>query len=197
MTIRKLKFLFISDENQSLALIKQTLDNDGYEDVVYSENIENIIAEVAFLKPEILIVKLGNPTPKIMQDIFEVTKSNHLPIAVFVDEADFNLTNKAMDAGVHSFVIDGFKPSRIKAIGELTLSRFLKYHQLVDQRNKAVGELNNRKVVDRAKGILMSNQEISEKAAYNLIRSTSMKQNKKMVEIANTIILMFEKSIEC
>lgn len=197
MTIRKLKFLFISDENLSLALIKQTLDNDGYEDVVYSENIENIIAEVAFLKPEILIIKLGNPTPKIMQDIFEVTKSNHLPIAVFVDEADFNLTNKAMDAGVHSFVIDGFKPSRIKAIGELTLSRFLKYHQLVDQRNKAVGELNNRKILDRAKGILMSNQEISEKAAYNLIRSTSMKQNKKMVEIANTIILVFEKSIEC
>ncbi|PCI83979.1 MAG: hypothetical protein COB24_14835 [Hyphomicrobiales bacterium] len=196
MTIRKLKFLIISDENDSLALIEQTLINDEYQDVVYSQNINDIIAEVELIKPEILIVKLGNPTPQIMESIFDVAKSNHLPIAVFVDEADFVLTNKAMDAGVHSFVIDGFKPSRIKAIGELTLSRFLKYHQLIDQRNKAVGELCNRKIVDRAKGILMSNQDVSEKVAYNLIRSTSMKQNKKMVEIANTIILMFEKTME-
>lgn len=197
MTIRNLNFLIVSDENQSLALIKQTLINDQYQNVAYSQHVDDIIAEVQRVKPEILIVKLGNPTPQIMGSIFEVAKSNHLPIAVFVDEADFELTNEAMDAGVHSFVIDGFKPSRIKAIGELTLSRFLKYHQLIDQRNKAIGELSNRKIVDRAKGILMSNQDVSEKVAYNLIRSTSMKQNKKMVEIANTIILMFEKSIEC
>ena len=192
MTIRKLKFLIVSDEKQSLSLIKATLDKDEYQNVIYSEHVDSLIVDVSEIKPEILIVKLGFPTRQIMVDIFHVAKSNHLPIAVFVNEADFKLTNDAMDAGVHSFVIDGFKPSRIKAIGELTLSRFLKYHQLIDQRNKAVDELNDRKVLDRAKGILMTNQAISEEVAYNLIRSTSMKQNKKMVEIANTIILMFE-----
>lgn len=111
---------------------------------------------------------------------------------MFVDQSDAASIQASVDAGVSAYIVDGFRKERIKSIIDLCISRFNAFAKLQDELERTKNALEERKVIDRAKGILMKLKNLSEDEAYVLMRSTAMREKKKIAEIAQSIITASE-----
>jgi two-component system, response regulator / RNA-binding antiterminator len=114
------------------------------------------------------------------------------PIAMFVDQSDAGTTAAAIDAGVSAYIVDGLKKERIKTILDLCISRFNAFSRLQDELDRARSALDERKVIDRAKGILMKAKGLSEEEAYALMRRTAMNENKRIADLAQSVVTAAE-----
>lgn len=102
------------------------------------------------------------------------------------------MIQEAVSAGVSAYVVDGLRQDRIRPIVEMAISRFNVFDQLRRERDEAQAKLNERKMIERAKGLLMKEKGLSEEESYNLLRKNAMKQNRKIYEIAQSVITAFQ-----
>jgi two-component system, response regulator / RNA-binding antiterminator len=114
------------------------------------------------------------------------------PVAMFVDQSDSASIQVAVDAGVSAYIVDGLKKERITSIFDLCISRFNAFARLQCELDRAKDALEERKVIDRAKGVLMKAKSLAEEQAYALLRKTAMNENKKIVEIAQSLLTAAE-----
>jgi two-component system, response regulator / RNA-binding antiterminator len=108
---------------------------------------------------------------------------------MFVDRSDSSMIEAAIDAGVSAYVVDGLRQERVKPILDMAIGRFNAFSRMERELAEARSELADRKVIDRAKGILMKSRGVSEEEAYKLLRTTAMNQNRKIAEIAQSLVL--------
>jgi response regulator NasT len=189
MTSSSLSILVI-DENVSRAhLIEAALNEVGHSEVMLVHTVEGVAAKIATVDPDVIVIDLDNPNRDMLENLFQLTRSVQRPIAMFVDRSDHGSMEAAIDAGVSAYVVDGLRPDRIKPILDMAISRFNAYTKMMNELVQAKGELAARKTIDRAKGILMKAKGISEDEAYALLRKTAMNQNRKIVDVAETLVL--------
>ena len=124
----------------------------------------------------------------MLENMFQLSRAVKRPIAMFVDRSDQASIEAAVEAGVSAYVVDGLKKERIKPILDMAISRFNAFSRMARELEEARSELENRKVIDRAKGILMKSRGLSEEAAYVLLRKTAMNQNRKIADIAQSLV---------
>src|SRR5262249_54108171 len=135
---------------------------------------------------------LENPSRDVLEQMFQVSRIVRRPIAMFVDQSDRATIEAAVDAGVSAYIVDGLKKERMKNILDLCISRFNAFARLQDELDRAKSALEERKVIDRAKGILMKVKSLSEEDAYALLRKTAMNEKKKIAEVAQSVITAAE-----
>lgn len=107
---------------------------------------------------------------------------------MFVDRSDTDMIEAAIDAGIGAYVVDGLKRERVKSIFDIAVSRHNAFNKLRDELERAKAALDERKLVERAKGILMKERVMTEEAAYALLRRAAMNENRRIVEVAQSII---------
>mgnify|MGYP001766315616 CR=1 FL=1 len=107
---------------------------------------------------------------------------------MFVDQSDTAMIEAAVDAGVSAYVVDGLKKERVKPILDMAISRFNAFSRLRDELDQARQALDERKVIDRAKGILMKSRGIDEEEAYTLMRKAAMSESRRLAEVAQSIV---------
>ena len=120
--------------------------------------------------------------------MFQVSRLARRPIAMFVDKSDSETVQAAIDAGVSAYVVDGLRKERVKPILDVTISRFHAFDRLRSELQQAKVALEDRKIIDQAKGILMQQRNLSEDDAYVLLRRTAMNQNRKIAELARSLV---------
>lgn len=189
MSIAPLSILII-DENVSRAhLMEAALREEGHEKVFLVHTVEGVAAKIADIDPEVIVIDLDNPNRDMLENLFQLTRTVKRPIAMFVDRSDRGSMEAAIDAGVSAYVVDGLRPDRIKSILDMAVSRFNAYTRMINELEQTRGELAARKIIDRAKGILMKARGISEQEAYGILRKTAMNQNRKIADVAETLVL--------
>jgi response regulator NasT len=114
------------------------------------------------------------------------------PVAMFVDQSDRASIEAAVDAGVSAYIVGGLRKERVQNILDLCISRFNSFAKLENELERARSALEERKVIDRAKGILMKAKNLNEETAYALLRKTAMNENKKIAEVAQSVITAAE-----
>jgi response regulator NasT len=107
---------------------------------------------------------------------------------MFVDRSDTDMIKAAVEAGVGAYIVDGLKKERVKAILDMAVSRFNAFSELREELDRARLALSERKVIERAKGILMREKGLTEDAAYGLIRKAAMNESKRVAEIAQALV---------
>lgn len=183
----------IVDQNPiRAAILEEGLRDAGFTDVAHVGEMNNLLARIYQLDPDVILIDLENPSRDILEQMFQVSRAVRRPIAMFVDQADSASIQASVDAGVSAYIVDGFRKERIKSIIDLCISRFNAFAKLQDELERTKNALEERKVIDRAKGILMKHKNLSEDEAYVLMRSTAMREKKKIVEIAQSIITASE-----
>jgi response regulator NasT len=148
----------------------------------------NFLARICALDPDVVIIDLETPRRAVLEQMFEVSRAVKRPVAMFVDESDKAATEAAVDAGVSAYVVGALRKERIANILDLCVSRFNFVARLREELERARGALEERKVIDRAKGILMTAKNLTEDAAYGLLRKTAMNENKKIAEVAQSVV---------
>jgi len=181
--------ILIIDENRIRAsVIEAGLREAGYERLTLIHDVSGIARRIADLEPDVIVIDLGNPNRDMLENMFQLSKAVQRPIAMFVDQADAASIEAAVEAGVSAYVVDGLKQERVKPILDMAISRFNAFSRMSRELEAVRSELESRKVIDRAKGILMATRGLSEPDAYALLRKAAMDQNRKIVEIAESLI---------
>ena len=174
------------------AILEEGLREAGYASVVRISEMHSLLARIYALDPDIIVIDLENPSRDILEQMFQVSRAVRRPIAMFVDQSDAASIQASVDAGVSAYIVDGLKKERIKSILDLCVFRFNAFAKLQDELDRTKMALEERKVIDRAKGILMKLKGLTEEEAYVLMRSTAMREKKKIGEIAQSILTASE-----
>jgi response regulator NasT len=188
-----LQIVIVDDSPIRAAILEGGLRESGYTNVVRIEGAaNNLLARISAVDPDVILIDLENPSRDVLEQMFQVSRIVKRPIAMFVDQADSASIQASVDAGVSAYIVDGLKKERIKSILDLCISRFNAFSRLQTELEQTKTALEDRKIIDRAKGILMKRKNLSEEDAYDLLRRTAMNENKKIAEIAQSVITASE-----
>lgn len=187
-----MNILIIDEDPSRTAILEEALVAAGHTQVVSIQSTVNLRERIAALAPDMVIIDLQNPDRETLEGMFQVTRTVKKPIAMFVDRSDGDMTRRSVEAGVSAYVVDGLKRERVTAVVDVAVSRFENFQKLTSERDEARTALANRKVVDKAKGLLMQHRNISESEAYSIMRNAAMQQSRKLSEIAESVITAME-----
>ncbi|MBX9469851.1 ANTAR domain-containing response regulator [Rhizobium sp. WL3] len=181
--------ILVIDENAvRAAIIEDGLREAGHQHVTVALEIHGIAKTVETLSPDVIIIDIENPNRDMMEHLFQLTRSVSRPIAMFVDRSDTASIEAAVDAGVSAYIVDGLRKERVKPILDMAVSRFNAFSRLQRELADARSALEERKIIERAKGILMKMRGMSEEEAFTLLRQTAMNEKKKLVDIAQSVV---------
>ena len=186
------KIVIVGESPIRAAILQEGLREAGYTEVVHIREMQSLLARIHALDPDIIVMDLENPSRDTLEQMFQVSRAVRRPIAMFVDQSDAASIQASVDAGVSAYIVNGLKKERIKPILDLCVSRFNAFANLQDELDRTRTALEERKVIDRAKGILMKMKGLNEDEAYVLLRSTAMREKKKIGEIAQSILTASE-----
>lgn len=182
--------ILIIDENRLRAsIIEDGLSGVGDVSVIVLTEIGELMRRVVEIDPDVIFIDLENPNRDVLEHIFEVTRAVKRPIAMFVERSDQASIEAAVAAGISAYVVDGLKKERVCSILQIAVQRFNAFERLRRELDDAKTELADRKVVERAKALLIKTRGLSEPDAYALLRKTAMNQNRRIAEIAESLIL--------
>jgi len=181
--------ILIIDENRIRASINEDgLREAGHARVAVIHDVNEVARTIQATAPDVIVIDLENPKRDTLEHFFSLSRAIQRPIAMFVDRSDGAMIEKAVEAGVSAYVVDGLKKERIKPILDMAISRFNAFSRLRLELEQARSELEDRKIIEHAKGILMKTRSLSEADAYALLRTTAMNQNRRMIDIAQSLV---------
>jgi response regulator NasT len=187
-----LKIVIVDESPVRAAILEEGLREAGHVQVIRIGETANLLARIYAIDPEVILIDLENPSRDILEQMFQVSRIVKRPVAMFVDQADSASIRASVDAGVSAYIVDGLKKERIKNILDTCIMRFNAFSKLQGELDQAKSALAERKVIDRAKGVLMKAKNLTEEEAYALLRSTAMRENKKISEIAQSVVTAAE-----
>ncbi|WP_176084713.1 ANTAR domain-containing response regulator [Martelella sp. HB161492] len=182
--------ILVIDENAIRAsIIEEGLRLAGHTNVTVTHELVGVARLVERIMPDVIVIDIENPNRDMLESFFILSRSVRRPIAMFVDRSDTNEIQSAIEAGVSAYVVDGLKKERVKPILDMAISRFNAFSRMAQELEEARSQLENRKVIDRAKAIIMNSRGLDEAEAYGMLRRAAMDQNRKIVEIAQSLIM--------
>ena len=185
---KDLRILVVEPNPETVREIVDALGKAGWSDVKAVAQISTLERTVRDFAPDIVLIDLTNPDRDMLEHISHATETTKRAVALFVDQTDEDLTQAALTAGVSAYVVDGLKMDRIKPVLQTAIARFKMMRQMWSELDAAKQALEDRKTIDRAKGILMRQRSLSEDEAYGLLRKTAMGQNRKVIDVANALV---------
>lgn len=188
MAPQSLTILVIDENRIRASIIEAGLRESGYDNVTVVHDIPGVARTIAVINPDVIVIDLENPNRDVLENMFQLSRAVKRPVAMFVDSADRSSIEAAVEAGVSAYVVDGLKRERVKPILDMAIVRFNAFSRLSRELEEAKTELEDRKMIGRAKGILMKSKGLSEEEAYALLRKTAMNQNRKIAEIAQSLV---------
>jgi response regulator NasT len=188
MPTRDLSILIIDENRIRAAIIEAGLRDAGHERVTVLHEVNEVARKIETIAPDVVVIDLENPNRDRLEHFFSLSRALERPIAMFVDRSDGAEIESAVAAGVSAYVVDGLRKERVKPILDMAISRFNAFARLKRELQDARSELEDRKVIEQAKGILMRQRGLDEAAAYALLRKTAMNQNRKLADVAQSLL---------
>jgi response regulator NasT len=188
MTDPALRILLVDQNMTRASILEEGLREAGYTNVTVVRDMQNLLRRIVDADPDVVCIDLENPNRDVLEQMFQVSRVVRRPVAMFVDRSDSDMIKAAVESGVGAYVVDGLKKERVKAVVDMAVSRFNAFNDLREELDRAKQALDERKVVERAKGILMKERGLTEEAAYALLRKAAMSDNRRVADIAQAVI---------
>lgn len=173
-------------------MLDQALREQGHEVVARISASEDMIATVERTRPDIIIIDLDSPGRDTLESMQAINRDRPRPIVMFTNDGDSSTIERAVKSGVSAYVVDGLSPERIRPILDVAMHRFREYQQLRNELEQTRMQLTDRKLIEKAKGILMKKRNLDEEEAYQNLRKMAMDRNIKLAELARSIIAAAE-----
>ena len=156
----RLRILVIDEDPARADALLRALADSGYDTVGVIDPKEDLVARVRDLAPDLIIVDMESPSRDTLEDMRRITADRPRPIVMFVDQSDESTTAEAMRLGISAYVIDGLNPARVKPILDVAMARFAEFQKLRGELDQAKMDLADRKIIERAKALLMKSRSI-------------------------------------
>lgn len=184
----RLSIIVVEKDRERALLIVDALAELGDHDIQVIAEETGLARRVAERHPDLVLIDLANPSRDVLEDLSMASGAMDRFVAMFVDRSDASLTRAAIEAGVSAYVVDGLRADRIKPILDAAIARFHMFQRMRVELAATKTALEDRKVIDRAKGLVMRAKGIGEDAAYALIRKAAMDQGKRIADVAQALV---------
>jgi response regulator NasT len=183
-----LRVLLVDDGAHRVSLIRDELTRQGHMVVGVVDSALTIHDCVTRLAPDVVIVDAESPSRDTLEHLATVGATYPRPVVVFSEDASAEPMRQALRAGVSAYVIAGLRPERLVPVLRVAIARFEQDRALREQLGQAQSQLSERKLVERAKGLLMDEIGLSEEQAYKHLRKLAMDRGQRLAEVAERVV---------
>ena len=180
--------LVVDESHERADILRDGLRRAGYEVTASLTSPVALLKTIEELQPDVIVIDTDSPSRDVLEHLVVMSQHTPRPVVMFATDSAPETIRDAVRAGVSAYVVDGLDKNRIKAIVDVAVARFEDFQRLRDQLAEANLKLSERKLVERAKGLLMKSRKLDEEAAYALLRKFAMDRKLKLAEIARQVI---------
>ena len=184
----RMRVLVFDESEQRVEILRDGLRQAGCEVAASLSSPFALLAAIESEKPDVIVIDTASPSREVLEHLAMVTQRTPRPIVMFANDGAPETIRKAVRAGVSAYVVDGLDPARLGTIVEVAVARFENFQALRGQLADANLRLAERKIVDRAKGLLMKGRSLDEQTAYEMLRKMAMDRKLKLAEVAQRVI---------
>ena len=188
MANKPLTILVAGPDAAATRAVEEGLAGAGRDRIAVLHGFSDLPARATALAPDAVVAVLETPDRTTLDSVFRLARAGTCAVVLFADRAPPGAAAQAAEAGVAAFVLDGLHPARVRPILETALARFAAFETLKRERDEARTQLADRKLIERAKGILMQQKSLTEEAAYTALRKAAMKQGRRIADIAQSVV---------
>lgn len=190
--MKKIEVMLIDAHSGRSAILEQALSDAGYRITVRTAGTRKLLQQVRETKPDVILIDIDLPDRDTLEQLREIGQDQPRPIVMFAERSDPETTAAALRAGVSAYVVDDLNPRRLQPIMDVAIARFREYQALRRELEETRSRLAERKVVEKAKGLLMAQRNLSEEEAYQTLRKLAMDRNQRIGEVARTVVSLLE-----
>jgi response regulator NasT len=183
-----MRVLVVDESDERAALLRDALTAAGHEVVATLSSPLELLRAVETKLPDVIVIDTESPTRDVLEHVVIVSQSSPRPIVMFASDAGGVAIRDAVRAGVSAYVVDGMETSRVNSIVEVACARFEEFQRLKIELAEANLKLSERKLVERAKGLLMQSRGLSEDDAYHALRKLAMAKKQRLGDVAQQVI---------
>ena len=187
-----LRIMLVDDTTERAFYLSLVLERLGYDVVAEISDPHQLHDEVLRLSPDAIIVDTDSPSRDTLENLCAITESCPRPIVMFASDPARESIRQAVRAGVSAYVVDGLAPERITPILDTAVARFEAFQAMKNELDSVKTKLSERKIVEKAKGILMKSAKLTEDQAYRALRKQAMDRKLQIVEVARQVIAVSE-----
>lgn len=189
---KQLDIMLIDEVPERSMAMEKLLHNLGHRIVARASKGDDLSKMVSQFLPDIIIIDMDSPDRDTLEQMQSISDDRPRPVVMFTNDDDSQTIKKAVKAGVTAYIVDGLQPNRVMPIMETAIARFNEFQTIKDELNKTRNTLEERKLIERAKGILMKQSDYDEEGAYKAMQKIAMSRNMKLVDLARSIIAAAE-----
>jgi len=182
--------MLVFQSRQRQQLLQLAVEASDYQSVVCVALDADLQQTLQAAQADVIIFNIDQPDQKLLARTHNLNQLHAIPIVMFAERGDQKTIIDAVNAGVTSYVVDGLQPKRLQPIVEAAMARFKAFQSLRNELQETKSKLEDRKHIDKAKGILIQQKNISEDQAYQALRKLAMDRNIKLGEAACNVIAM-------
>jgi response regulator NasT len=183
-----MRVLVVDESAERAEVLRAALLLAGYEVTASLTSPLALLKTIEQLEPEVIVIDTDSPSRDVLEHLVMVSRHTPRPVVMFASDGTPETIRAATRAGVSAYVVDGLDEKRIKAIVDVAVARFDELQDLRGQLAQANSKLAERKLIERAKGLLMKSRSLDEEAAYAALRKAAMDRNLKLSEVSQRIV---------
>ncbi|WP_027245472.1 ANTAR domain-containing response regulator [Leisingera daeponensis] len=183
-----LSIVVVETDRERAFMIVDGLRDAGEFDIQVISEPSGLARQIQMRDPDVVLIDIANPSRDVLEELTLASGAMDRPVAMFVDRSEDGMTAAAVEAGVSAYVVDGLQAARLKPVLDAAIARFRLFQRMRTELAETKRALEERKVIDRAKGMVMKARGIGEDEAYALLRKAAMDQNKRVAEVAQALV---------
>lgn len=189
---KPLRIMLVDRLPERTNTVEQALSAAGHQVVARVMAGGDLAADVAAVSPDVIIIDIDSPDRDTLEHMRTISRERPRPVVMFTNDDNASTIRSAVRAGVSAYVVDGLHASRVLPVLEVAIARFEEFQAMRDELEQTKSTLAERKLVEKAKGVLMRQTRMDEEAAYKAMRKMAMDRNIKLVDLARTLIAAAE-----
>ena len=191
-TSTKIRVMLVDARSERREVLGSTLGTEGIDIVACVSPEEDLLGAVTRFAPDVVLIDIDSPSRDTLESLRSVQSSQPRPMVLFTQDDDGATIRRAVEVGVTAYVVDGLERRRVRPVVEAAMARFAQFKALEQELARTRAKLEERKIVERAKGLLMEQHGIGEDEAFQSMRKLAMRKNKRLVEIAEGVMAAAE-----
>lgn len=184
----KMSIIVVEADRDRALQIVEGLQQAGEFDIQVISERTRLAREIMAREPDIVLIDIANPSRDTLEELAIASGPMERPVAMFVDRSEAGMSDAAIEAGVSAYVVDGLQPARVKPVLDAAIARFRMFQRMRAELAETKRALEERKLIDRAKGMIMKARGVEEEEAYAILRKAAMDQGKRVADVASALV---------
>ncbi len=183
-----MRVLVVDESPERAEILRDGLRRAGYEVSASLSSSLALLKKIEEVRPDVIVIDTESPSRDVLEHLVVMTQHTPRPVVMFATDGAPETIREVVRAGVSAYVVDGLDAARVKAVIDVAVARFDDFQRLREELAEANLKLSERRLVERAKGILMKTRGLDEESAYSVLRKAAMDKKLRLSELAQQLI---------